>query len=254
MLLKVFQTQVNNSLKTTLKSRQQYTHPCQHLRQTTHVHTVQQGPGLSSVQWVSHISVTVSRAAQVSQWIFLPFCAVATSLVERLVTGVYCSTSWQGCSYIKGPDVIWTQLVFRSAGPVYFHLWSVTATVLSRGKKVILNKLSTSKSVSHLNWHMVSFLHTSPATVRLRWIMADVLLCPVRLMYIPSKKITVCVEPARHLHHHFLFLSLGACLLNPASGKWSALYSQGRRYKCELALKRWWLRMKINSLSQQVHV
>lgn len=52
---------------------------------------------------------------------------------------------------------------------------------------------------------------------------ADVLLCPIRLMYVPSEETTVLrshIAPSPHLHHHLLFHCLGACLLNPASGKW----------------------------------
>lgn len=54
---------------------------------------------------------------------------------------------------------------------------------------------------------------------------ADVLLCPIRLTYVPSKETTtVHIAAPLHLHQYLLFLCPGACLLNPALGKWPALY------------------------------
>lgn len=54
---------------------------------------------------------------------------------------------------------------------------------------------------------------------------ADVLFSPIRLMYVPSEETSVLsshIEPIHHLHQHPFFLCPGACLLNPASGRWPA--------------------------------
>ena len=50
---------------------------------------------------------------------------------------------------------------------------------------------------------------------------ADVLYCPVRLMYVPGEETSVFRSHiASPLHLHYLSLYEGACLLNPASGRW----------------------------------
>lgn len=62
---------------------------------------------------------------------------------------------------------------------------------------------------------------------------ADVPLCLVRLMYVPSEETTVHRAPSLRVHRHLIFLHLGTCLLNPASGKRPALHMH-TVHKCML--------------------
>lgn len=146
----------------------------------------------------------------------------------------------------EGLGVIWTPSLFREVLSLFIpFLWSLAACgchglcVLYTKKgfertAVRIGKVKTSaaerrkKSTLGLTRGcMPSHIAQEAVTVRLGRVdglsKADVLLCPIRLMYVSSEETTVLrshIAPPPHPHHHLLFLCLGACLLNPASGKW----------------------------------
>lgn len=207
--------------------------------------------GLLSVPWVSSVSVRVSGAAWISECIRADLCfpLVLLGSISQETQGYQiqvCSTLCQGCSYTRGT---WcnldSQLVSRSAELVYplslksSCLWLSRPAVLYTKKgfertAVRIGKVKTSaaerrkKSTLGLTRGcMPSHIAQEAVTVRLGRVdglsKADVLLCPIRLMYVSSEETTVLrshIAPPPHPHHHLLFLCLGACLLNPASGKW----------------------------------
>lgn len=200
------------------------------------------------VHWVT---ITVSRAVLISECICadLWFPLVLLGIISHETVGYQiqvCTTLCQGCSYTRRT---WynldSLLVLRSAEVVYSLLWNRAACGCQnvgyalhekalKAQAIRIVKVNTGvaetreKSALGLMCGCIPS-HIAQGVVTLRLgradglSKADVLFCPIRLMYVPSEETTVLrsrITPPLHLHHHPLFLCLGACLLNPASGRW----------------------------------